>query len=156
MLVFGRQAPRPRLLLLFAVMALQSLVWTQSRAIAAALVSDAHDRRIDTLVKQAQEFAHDGLSVRAYLALQEAVRLEQLWTNNTVGEEGRAALALDRFSHILLRQDSPSLMKVLHSPRIALGDKLGLLKLLEEDVILNFPGIPSTDLIQGAGGGSEP
>ena len=109
-------------------------------------------RKIQYLIREADRLEHAGDPVKAYLALKEAYRLEQLWTSNTAGFEALSARRLERFTKLVVRREDGALAKILHSKDIPLGDKLGLIKQLEEDVILNFGGALSEDFLQGGDG----
>lgn len=120
-----------------------------SSALAAGKLTAEQHKRVTKLLAGAAQMEQAGDSVKAWLYLREAVRLEQLWSANTLGEDGEAAQRMERYTATLIRKDDGGLMRVLHSKIVPLPDKLGLLKQLEDDVVLTYPGIQSDELLQG-------
>jgi hypothetical protein len=119
-----------------------------ARADASSRLTAPQQQRMTALLRQAGQADAAGDPVKAYLSLREATRLEQLWTNNTVGPDSVASGALERYTTALLRREDGSLQKVMHSRQVQLGDKLSLVHMLEQDVIVNYPGVHG-DLLQG-------
>lgn len=78
--------------------------------------------------------------VKAFVLLHEAYRLEQMWNNNTFDGDGLSERALERFLDDILARDDTSLLRILRSPRVPVNDKLNLVRRLEQEVILNYPG----------------
>lgn len=115
-------------------------VAASSLAMATGRLTPTQQQRLITLVKQAEHVEQGGDSLQAFLTLKEAERLEQLWSANTAGEDTVVARAVTRYTTALLRREDGALAKILHSRRVALGDKLGLIHVLEQDVLVNFPG----------------
>ncbi len=103
-------------------------------------LSATQERRLVGLLRVAEKAKKDGEVVKTYLHLREAIRLEQLWSHNVLGEDSPANRFLDLFTKELLRREDGKLEKLLHSREVPLNDKLHLMKLLEDDVILNYPG----------------
>ena len=120
----------------------QTLVLLAPLALAAPLATadglpspKEQQQRLTNLFKQSDRLLGAGDPVHAYLALREAVRLEQLWSNNTAGPETEGTARLGRLTTGLLRREDGSLLRVLHSRQVPAGDKLALLRALEEDVL---------------------
>lgn len=90
-------------------------------------------------------------AVEAFRHLREAMRLEQLWSGNTLGEDSPASMAMQRFTESLVRKDDNRLLKILHGRNVALPDKLNLIHALEQEIILNYPGTGSNRLLQDYG-----
>jgi len=116
---------------------------------ASSRLQPAQEQRLQALFKQSERLEHDGEVVKAYSVLHEAARLEQLWTNNTGGADALSSKRLNRFILAMIRRDDASVQRILHSRQIELGDKLGLIHVLEQDVLVNFPGKNDAGLISG-------
>ena len=104
------------------------------------------------LLKAAEQAERAGLAARAFAKLSEARRLEQIFTANTADGTSPAAAALERFTIRLLRSDGPALVRILHDPKVALGDKLTLIHALEQDVLMHQPAGPDGELLLEADG----
>ena len=102
--------------------------------------SQMQERRLVGLLQQAEKTRQSGEVVKTYLHLREAIRLEQLWSHNVLGEDSPANVFLEKFTQDLLHKEDGKLAALLHSREVPLNDKLHLVKLLEDDVILNYPG----------------
>lgn len=117
-------------------------------AATAAPLNDGLQRQVSTQLKLARTAEQARAPVKAFLHLREALRLEQLGSGNTLGGDSEASREMERFSSALVRRNDEHLMQVLHSRVVPLADKLGLIRLLEEEIILNFPSPESDTLLQ--------
>lgn len=107
-------------------------------AISTMGMSKTQERRIQAYLDSSVKAQKADEPVRAYLYLREAIRLEQLWTNNTAGEDSAPNQQLAKFTADLLHREDGNLLKLLHAKAVPTKDKLNLLHLLEDDVIMNF------------------
>lgn len=138
-------------LVLAAFMSLASVLLTVP---ASAAVSQQQRARLQQLLRAGTKHEQANHPVEAYLFYREAFRLEQLWTNNTFGEKALTPDAMDAFTNRLARGADDHLMKILHSPKVPLNDKLNLLRILEQEVMINYPG-PTQDGLLGTVDGGE-
>ena len=102
-------------------------------------LSKVQEKHLVDLLDGADKAERDADPVKAFLYLKEALRLEQLWTSNMLGDDSPATQELKRFTAMILHAESGQLMTVLHSKRISLNDKVNLVHILEDDVIMNYP-----------------
>lgn len=114
----------------------------------AAPLKDGQQRQVTTQLRLAKGAEQAKDPVKAFLYLREALRLEQLWSGNTLGPDSEASREMERFSSDLVRRNDDALVRVLHSQTVPLADKLGLIRLLEEEVILRYPGARNDTLLQ--------
>jgi hypothetical protein len=117
-------------------------------ALAAGPTKD-QDKRIAGLIETSVKAQKADDPVKAYLYLREAIRLEQLWSGNTAADDTPASQQLARFTAELLHKEDGKLLKLLHSKLVPTSDKLNLLRLLEDDMIMNYPGRHGDELLGG-------
>jgi hypothetical protein len=110
-----------------------------SAAFAGAPVPTGGERRVAALLTEAHRLEAEDQPVAAYLTLREAERLTQLMTRNTADEDAPSARAMERLTDALVTRQNAALLRILHSPRVPLAAKLGLIHRLEGQVILEHP-----------------
>src|SRR5687768_14450876 len=101
-------------------------VWFGAAGALGAPLTSSQSQAIDGHLRIARA-AEMTDAVKAFLHLREAVRLEQLWSGNTLGDDSRASRAMEQFTSGLMRHDDSRLLRLLHSRQMPLPEKLSLI-----------------------------